>query len=109
MTRHQIVADLPQRRIRNKPRLRSGSTRPAQPAYTALRSARQPQATRQAERDVSNARHHGRAKRMHAAWAIVLDTGYQRHPEQFVGKPPTPPQLPTAAWINKPDTKEVAH
>jgi hypothetical protein len=27
-----------------------------------------------------------------------------------VRKPPVPPDLPTAAWINKPaDTKEVAH
>ena len=24
-------------------------------------------------------------------------------PERFVRKPPTPPQLPTAAWINQPE------
>jgi len=24
-------------------------------------------------------------------------------------RPPRPPELPKAAWINKPDTKEVAH
>ena len=46
---------------------------------------------------------------MHAAWAIVLDTGYQRHRERFVRQPPTPPQLPTAAWMNKDDTKQVAY
>jgi hypothetical protein len=26
-----------------------------------------------------------------------------------VRKAPTPPALPTAAWINKPDNEEVAH
>jgi len=40
---------------------------------------------------------------------IVLDAAYQRHPERFVRKPPVPPELPTATWINKPDTKEVTH
>jgi putative transposase len=32
----------------------------------------------------------------------VLDAAYAAHPERFVRKPPIPPQLPTAAWINKP-------
>jgi putative transposase len=32
----------------------------------------------------------------------VLDAAYAAHPERFVRKPPTPPQLPAAAWINKP-------
>jgi len=39
----------------------------------------------------------------------VLEAAYERDPERFVRKPPVPPKLPTAAWINKPDTKEVAH
>ena len=43
---------------------------------------------------------------LHAARVDVLDAAYQRHPERFVRKPPVPPELPTAAWINKP--KEVA-
>src|ERR1039458_7586398 len=34
---------------------------------------------------------------------------YERYPERFARKPPVPPELPTAAWINKPATKEVAH
>jgi putative transposase len=39
----------------------------------------------------------------------VLDAAYARNPERFVSKPPVPPELPTAAWINKPaDTKEAA-
>jgi len=50
--------------------------------------------------------HHGHAAQLHAARVDVLDAAYQRHPERFVRKPPAPPELPTAAWINKP--KEVA-
>jgi putative transposase len=54
--------------------------------------------------------HHGEAPALHAARRRVLDVAYERHPERFVRKPPVPPDLPTAAWINKPaDTKEVAH
>ncbi len=53
--------------------------------------------------------HHGHATQLHAARVDVLDAAYHRHPERFVRKPPAPPELPTAAWINKPaDTKEVA-
>jgi putative transposase len=50
--------------------------------------------------------HHGQAPALHAARARVLDGAYQQHPERFVCKPPVPPELPTAAWINKP--KEIA-
>ena len=53
--------------------------------------------------------HHGHATHLHAARARVLDTAYERYPERFVRKPPVPPALPTAAWINKPETEEVAH
>jgi putative transposase len=53
--------------------------------------------------------HHGQGPALHAARSVVLDTAYHRHPERFVRKPPVPPELPTAAWINKPDTEEVAH
>jgi putative transposase len=49
--------------------------------------------------------HHGQAPALHAGRAAVLDAAYQQHPDRFVRKPPTPPELPTAAWINKP--KEV--
>ena len=52
--------------------------------------------------------HHGRATELHAARACVLETAYAARPERFVKGTPTPPTLPTAAWINKPDTKEVA-
>ena len=52
--------------------------------------------------------HHGRAKQLHAARAVVLDAAYAQHPERFVRKPPAPPKLPTAVWINKPTEKEAA-
>jgi putative transposase len=53
--------------------------------------------------------HHGQAKTLHAERARVLDAAYARTPERFVRRPPRPPALPTAAWINKPATEEVAH
>ena len=53
--------------------------------------------------------HHGQAQALHAARAHVLDVAYERTPERFVCRPPQPPALPTAAWINKPiTTEEVA-
>ena len=39
----------------------------------------------------------------------VLAAAYAAAPERFVRGAPQPPTLPTAAWINKPDTEEVAH
>jgi putative transposase len=46
--------------------------------------------------------HHGRAELVRAQRADVLDAAYAAHPERFVRKPPIPPELPTAAWINEP-------
>ena len=45
--------------------------------------------------------HHGQAKKLHAERARVLNAAYAATPERFVRRPPTPPQLPTAVWINK--------
>ena len=53
--------------------------------------------------------HHGHADTVHAQRARVLDAAYAATPERFVRRPPTPPALPTAAWINKPTDKEPAH
>jgi putative transposase len=53
--------------------------------------------------------HHDRADQIHATRARVLDAAYARHPERFVRRPPVPPEPPTAAWINKPQTKKVTH
>jgi putative transposase len=47
--------------------------------------------------------HYGRAELVQAQRARVLDAAYAAHPERFVRKPPAPPELPTAAWINKPE------
>jgi hypothetical protein len=53
--------------------------------------------------------HHGQAQQLHAARARVLESAYAATPERLVRRATTPPELPTAAWINKPDTKKVAH
>jgi putative transposase len=53
--------------------------------------------------------HHGQAQAIHADRQRVLEAAYAATPERFVRRPPTPPELPTAAWINKPPTEEVAH
>lgn len=61
--------------------------------------------------------HYDRAGAVRAARAGVLDLAYAAHPERFVRKPPEPPKLPAAAWINKPpddqkpkeDTADTTH
>jgi putative transposase len=50
--------------------------------------------------------HYGRAEELHAARTAVLRTAYAAHPERFVNQIPTPPPLPTAAWINPPKPPE---
>jgi putative transposase len=52
--------------------------------------------------------HHGHARELHAARAVVLAAAYARHPERFVRKPPVSPALPVAVWINKPKPKKAA-
>jgi putative transposase len=53
--------------------------------------------------------HYGRAPQIREARARVLDAAYARTPERFVRHAPQPPQLPVAAWINKPASEEAAH
>jgi putative transposase len=50
--------------------------------------------------------HYGRAGLVREARAGVLTSAYQQHPERFVRKPPEPPRLPGAVWINKPTNSE---
>jgi putative transposase len=52
--------------------------------------------------------HYGRAGALHAERARVLATAFAANPERFVRGVPAPPALPTAAWINRPSTQEVA-
>ena len=46
--------------------------------------------------------HYGRAELVRARRADVLTAAYDQHPERFVRKPPEPPALPGAVWINEP-------
>jgi putative transposase len=46
--------------------------------------------------------HHGHAQAVQAQRARVLTAAYDAHPERFVHRPPAPPALPSAAWINPP-------
>jgi len=46
--------------------------------------------------------HYGRAELVRAQRADVLNAAYAEHPERFVRKPPKPPRLPAAVWINEP-------
>jgi len=51
--------------------------------------------------------HHGLAAALHARRVQTLQRAYAAQPLRFKGRPPVPPALPTAAWINPP-TKETA-
>jgi putative transposase len=45
-----------------------------------------------------------------AVWAQraqILVTAHLAHPERFVRKPPVPPKLPGASWINQPQEKDA--
>jgi putative transposase len=49
--------------------------------------------------------HLGRASEIIAARQQTLLAAYGHHPERFVRRPPSPPVLPPAAWINPPRPK----
>jgi len=58
--------------------------------------------------------HTGRAATVYAGRQQVLSVAYAAHPERFTNRPPVPPLVPTAAWINPPPpietgTREVTH
>jgi putative transposase len=52
--------------------------------------------------------HYGKAETIRKQRGAVLLDAYANHPERFVRKIPTPPSLPSVAWINKPEPKEGA-
>ena len=52
--------------------------------------------------------HHGTAAAVQARRGRVLAAAYRQHPERFVSKPPTPPELPTTSWINPPEKEAAA-
>jgi putative transposase len=51
--------------------------------------------------------HYGRAAQITAARQAVLMDAYDKHPERFVRRRPTPPLVPEAAWINPPRETEL--
>jgi hypothetical protein len=51
--------------------------------------------------------HYGRAAELRAGRARVLAAAYAVRPQRFVNDPPKPPELPTAAWINRPTTEDL--
>jgi putative transposase len=48
--------------------------------------------------------HYGQAQTVYKQRQQVLQAAYAAHPERFVRGLPAPPQLPTAVWINRPQT-----
>jgi putative transposase len=52
--------------------------------------------------------HYGQVDAVHAARQKVLDHPFRENLERFVKKAPTPPDKPTAAWINPPTPKNRA-
>jgi len=50
--------------------------------------------------------HTGKAHQIRKKRCAVLRSAYEKHPERFVKGIPQPPEIPAAAWINKP--KETA-
>ena len=52
--------------------------------------------------------HYGTAEEVRAKRAETLDSAYAANPGRFRHRRPTPPKLPTAAWINKPTIENDA-
>jgi len=52
--------------------------------------------------------HDGRASMVRDARQRVLSAAYAAHPERFVRKPPQPPRLPHAVWINPPKEESAS-
>ena len=46
--------------------------------------------------------HYGTATEIRAQRATTLDAAYTANPARFRHQRPTPPKLPTVAWINQP-------
>ena len=46
--------------------------------------------------------HYGTATEIRAQRAATLDAAYAANPRRFCGRHPSPPKLPTVAWINNP-------
>jgi len=51
--------------------------------------------------------HDGTAVTLTAQRAVTLDAAFATNPIRFKGRAPTPPMLPTAAWINPPKKESL--
>ena len=51
--------------------------------------------------------HYGFAEHINENRSVVLRAAFQKNPQRFKGKIPEPPELPTAVWINKPESENV--
>ncbi|MFV0495917.1 IS3 family transposase [Mycobacterium sp.] len=51
--------------------------------------------------------HYGTATQIHAQRAATLDAAYTANPARFRHRRPTPPKLPTIAWINQPNSEAL--
>ncbi len=51
--------------------------------------------------------HSGRAALVRDRRIQVLDAAYRLHPDRFVRRPPVPPALPAAVWINRPTVPDM--
>jgi putative transposase len=51
--------------------------------------------------------HHGTAGEIRAQRAATLDAAYTANPTRFGHRRPTPPKLPTVAWINEPSLEAL--
>ena len=49
--------------------------------------------------------HTGEAHKIREKRCLTLQQAYRKHPERFVSGLPQPPDIPVAAWINKPKEK----
>ncbi|MGI9022637.1 MAG: IS3 family transposase, partial [Acidimicrobiales bacterium] len=51
--------------------------------------------------------HYGTATEIRAKRAATLDAAYAANPARFHHRRPTPPRLPTVAWINEPSPEAL--
>ncbi|MBK6311188.1 MAG: IS3 family transposase [Candidatus Microthrix sp.] len=51
--------------------------------------------------------HYGTATEIRAQRADTLNAAYQANPHRFRHQPPSPPKLPTSAWINEPSREAL--
>ena len=52
--------------------------------------------------------HYGTATKIRAQRAVTLNAAYAANPARFRHRPPTPPKLPTVAWINEPSPEALS-